>query len=75
MSSCLLRSAGVRDARVHDGRHTAGTLLVEYGVHVRTVQEILGHSDIRLTQRYTHAAFATVEDAARRIDAGLWGTS
>ncbi|MEV8636233.1 site-specific integrase [Streptosporangium sp. NPDC051023] len=50
----ILVAANVREARVHDARHTAGTLLIEQGVHVRTVQEILGHSDIRLTQRYTH---------------------
>ena len=60
----LLAVAGVRDARVHDGRHTAGTLLVEQGVHVRVVQEILGHTDIRITQRYAHASSAAVTDAA-----------
>jgi integrase len=70
----LLRAAGVRDARVHDGRHTAGTLLIEQGVHVRVVQEILGHSDIRLTQRYTHVASAAAQDAASRIGEALWGS-
>jgi integrase len=70
----LLRASGVRDARVHDGRHTAGTLLVEQGVHVRVVQEILGHSDIRVTQRYTHVASAAAEDAASRIGSALWGS-
>jgi site-specific recombinase XerD len=58
----LLAAAGVRDARVHDRRHTAGTLLIEQGVHVRTVQEIFGHSDIRLVQRYTHVASPMAED-------------
>ncbi|WP_425563942.1 tyrosine-type recombinase/integrase [Nonomuraea longicatena] len=46
----LLSKPEVRDARVHDARHTAGTLLIEQRVHVRTVPEILGHSNIRLTQ-------------------------
>lgn len=69
----LLASAGVRDARVHDGRHTAGTLLIEMGVHVRTVQEILGHSDIRLTQRYTHVATPMAEDGMQRMGKALWG--
>jgi integrase len=40
----LLREAGVRDGRLHDARHTAGSLLVEQGVHIRVVQEILGHA-------------------------------
>lgn len=70
----LLAAAGVRDARVHDGRHTAGTLLIEQGVHVRTVQEILGHSDIRVTQRYTHVASPMTEDGMQRIGRALWGS-
>ncbi len=31
----LLKQAGVREARLHDARHTAGTLLIEQGVHIR----------------------------------------
>jgi integrase len=69
----LLRGAGVRDARVHDGRHTAATLLIEQGVHVRVVQEILGHSDIRQTQRYAHVASSAAQDAASRMGKLLWG--
>jgi site-specific recombinase XerD len=70
---CLLEQAGVRDARVHDGRHTAATLLIEQGVHVRTVQQILGHSDIRVTQRYTHVAEQSQRDAAEQMGQALWG--
>ncbi|MEU9890679.1 tyrosine-type recombinase/integrase [Sphaerisporangium sp. NPDC051011] len=41
----LLRDAGVeKDARVHDAQHTAATLLLEQGVDISVVQEILGHS-------------------------------
>ena len=70
----LLKAAGVRDARVHDGRHTAATLLIEMGVHVRTVMEILGHSDIRVTQRYTHVASPLAGEAAERMGQALWGS-
>ena len=51
----LLRAAGVKEVRLHDGRHTAGTLLVAQGVHIRAVQEILGHSDVRTTEGYTNS--------------------
>ncbi|MQA17395.1 MAG: tyrosine-type recombinase/integrase, partial [Pseudonocardiaceae bacterium] len=68
----LLDEAGVRRVRVHDGRHTAGTLLIEQGVHVRAVQQILGHSDVRITQRYTHVSDAVTRDAAQRMGAALW---
>lgn len=42
----LLKEAGVRDGRLHDARHTAGSLLVEQGVHIRVVQEIPGHARV-----------------------------
>lgn len=54
---------------------TAGTLLIEQGVHARTVQEILGHSDLRLVQRYTYVASPMAQDGMKRMGAALWGTS
>jgi integrase len=69
----LLLAAGVRSVRVHDGRHTAGTLLIEQGVHIRTVQEILGHSRVTVTEKYTHVASPMAQDAARRMGSALWG--
>jgi site-specific recombinase XerD len=71
----LLKAALVRDVRVHDGRHTAGTLLIEQGVHVRTVQEILGHSRITITERYMHVASPMQADAAKRMGEALWESS
>jgi site-specific recombinase XerD len=59
--------------RVHDGRHTAATILLEQGVDVRVVMEILGHSDLRITQRYTHVASPLAQEAARRMGSALWG--
>jgi hypothetical protein len=44
-------------------------------VHVRVVQEILGHTDIRITQRYAHASSAAVADAASRMGQALWGAT
>ncbi|GAB2887627.1 hypothetical protein GCM10022245_23560 [Streptomyces mayteni] len=71
----LLQAAGVRDAWVHDGRHTSATLLLEYGVDVRIVMEILGHSDLRATTLYTHIATPLAEEAARRMGQALWGAT
>ncbi|MEU8194403.1 tyrosine-type recombinase/integrase [Microbispora amethystogenes] len=73
MWKALLRQAGVREARLHDARHTAGTLLVEQGVHIRVVQEILGHARVTTTERYTHIASPQVKDASERMGAALWG--
>ncbi|GII63482.1 site-specific integrase [Sphaerisporangium krabiense] len=73
MWKAILKQAGVRDARLHDARHTAGTLLVEQGVHIRVVQEILGHARVTTTQRYTHVAGSLMRDASERMGSALWG--
>lgn len=70
----LLATAGVRQARLHDARHTAATLLLTQGVSARVVMEILGHSQISLTLgTYSHVATEVAEDAARRMGDALWG--
>ncbi|MFY9846700.1 MAG: tyrosine-type recombinase/integrase [Trebonia sp.] len=69
----ILRQAQVRDARVHDARHTAATLLIAQGVHIRVVQEVLGHTRVTTTERYTHVATLQMKDASERMDQALWG--
>jgi site-specific recombinase XerD len=69
----LLKEAGVREARVHDARHTAATLLLEQGIDIRVVQQILGHSQLSQTQRYTHVTRELTQHAADRMGEALWG--
>ena len=68
----LLGTAGVGDHRLHDARHTAATLLLEQGVDIRVVQEILGHSTLAVTKRYTHVTDLLARDAAKRMGRALW---
>jgi integrase len=50
-----LRRAGLPHVRVHDLRHTTASVLLEAGTHPKIVQDLLGHSTIRLTlDTYSH---------------------
>ena len=64
-----LRLAGLDTKKysVHKLRHTAATLIYQYGnVDVRALQELLGHESISTTQIYTHVNNDQVRDAVER---------
>jgi integrase len=64
-SAC--RKAGIEDLHFHDLRHTAATRMAETGAEPSTIKDILGHSDLRMTDRYTHAVESRKREALERI--------
>jgi integrase len=65
--SSACRVAGVEDLHFHDLRHTAATRMAETGAEPSTIKDILGHSDLRITDRYTHAVEIRKRAAVERI--------
>jgi hypothetical protein len=62
------RRAGIENFRPHDMRHTCAAWLVQAGVSIREVAELLRHSDIRVTMRYAHLAPDNVRAAVSALD-------
>jgi integrase len=54
------RKAGLSDVRVHDLRHSFASLLINSGRSLYEVQRLLGHTQIKTTQRYAHLAPETL---------------
>jgi integrase len=48
------RKAGINDLHFHDLRHTGASHLAMSGATLQTVQKQLGHTNITMTQRYSH---------------------
>lgn len=66
----MLTAAGLPSkVRFHDLRHTAASLLLAQGVHLRVIMELLGHSSISLTANtYAHVMPAAMRDVADKME-------
>lgn len=60
----IRKEADLEHIRLHDLRHQFASFLVNSGRSLYEVQQILGHSDPSVTQRYSHLSTATLQDAA-----------
>jgi integrase len=59
--------AGLSDLRLHDLRHSFASFLVNRGISLYVVQELLGHGHTRYTQRYAHLMPETLHEAAETV--------
>lgn len=65
----LLEQAGLLPMRCRDLRHSAATILMAMGIHVKVVQELLGHSNAALTLNvYGHVLPSLQKEAMERWD-------
>ena len=71
--SDILARADIPHAGTHTMRHSAATIALDEGIALAVVQEMLGHSDIRVTRGYTHVSSLLAQDAAARVGRALFG--
>ncbi|MER6117324.1 site-specific integrase [Streptomyces sp. NPDC001743] len=74
----LLTDAGVRDGRLHDARHTAGTVLLLLGVPDVVVDAIMGWEpggSARMRARYMHVTGPMLQNVAQQVGDALWGAT
>lgn len=56
------KKAGIEGITTHTLRHACATHLLEQGADLRLIQEVLGHSSIASTQRYTHLSSNKIQE-------------
>ena len=66
----FLKKYGITDIRFHDLRHTAATMMLESGISIKIVQDILGHSNLSTTADiYSHISENAKEKAMQQLEA------
>ncbi len=69
MFQVLLKKAELPHVRFHDLGHSAATILLTMGVHPKIVQELLGHSQIRMTMDiYSHVLPSMQQEAMTKLN-------
>jgi len=67
-----LRRSGLVGIRLYDCRHTFASRLVQKGADIETVRSLLGHSSLKMTQRYTHSNDQIKKATVELLDSKKW---
>ena len=64
----LKKAKILKDVSIHSLRHSFATHLPENGTDIRFIQELLGHTSIKTTERYTHVANYKISNIISPLD-------
>ena len=68
----MIKECGLNKTNFHALRHTFATRCIEAGVDVKTLSEILGHSDVKTTlNRYVHSSFELKQKSMKQLELSL----
>ena len=59
--------AGLDEIRFHDLRHTAASFMVKGGASLVAIRDVLGHSNLSVTSRYSHLGIADMQSAVEKM--------
>lgn len=68
----IRKAAGIPDVRIHDLRHNFASVLVNGGRSLYEVQKLLGHADMKTTQRYAHLEKSTLKEAVNLAQSRIY---
>lgn len=66
-------SAGLTQYRFHDLRHSCASLLINMGVRLEVIRDILGHTTVKTTERYSHLQVRHQRDALDMLSGAVSG--
>ena len=64
-------ASGLEGVRIHDLRHSYASEALGAGLSLRVVQQLLGHAELRTTERYAHLERDAIREAADKVGAAL----
>ena len=62
------RAGIVKRVSCHTFRHSFATHMLENGVNIRVVKELMGHADVKTTEIYTHVMEKDISAALSPLD-------